>query len=271
MTDLITKVGEPGTLTTLQAPGKKIGATSVPLSSNVNWPSSLAVFFSMHRINVATGIAEPGSYTVWKGILNGSSVDNLELMVGVDQEYAPGEGVQVFIYITTTWANSLVDGILLQHNANGTHKKTPGFYAPTATIWEYAGATEPEGWKFAVGQYELKTDYPDLFAVIGATYNLVTDIDVLRFRFPNKKGRVGVGLDAADTDFNTLGKSGGEKSHILTAAEMQHDHTTNRALVHTSGGSWGVNAEKTGSATDVTSTAHNNLQPFTTVNYIIKT
>lgn len=276
ITDLITKVGEPGTLTTLQAPGKAKGATSILLSSPVNWPTITAVYFCMQRINIATGIAEPGSYTVWKGILNGSSIDSLELKYGDDQAYAPGEGVQVFIYITTTWANSLVDGILLQHNANGTHKKTPGFYAPTATIWEYAGSTEPEGWKFAAGQYELRTDYPDLFTVIGTTYNLVTDNDVLRFRFPNKKGRVGVGLDAADTDFNTLGKSGGQKD-VKTHMHGMGGGVNQWVSGGSPSGSIAANINQTGggfrvalSGTDFIGSGSTNMNPYLVTNYIIK-
>jgi len=35
-------------------------------------------------------------------------------------------------------------------------------------------------------------------------------------------GRVPVGVDTADTDFNTVEKVGGEKTHLLTAAEMPH-------------------------------------------------
>jgi len=41
-------------------------------------------------------------------------------------------------------------------------------------------------------------------------------------------GRVLVGLDAAQTEFNALGKTGGAKTHTLTTAEMpSHNHTQN--------------------------------------------
>lgn len=40
------------------------------------------------------------------------------------------------------------------------------------------------------------------------------------------KGRVMVCIDEADTDFNTVGKTTGEKKHTLTIAEMpNHTHT----------------------------------------------
>lgn len=43
-------------------------------------------------------------------------------------------------------------------------------------------------------------------------------------------GRVPVGVDTSDTDFNTVEKTGGEKKHLLTAAESGlpgHNHTQN--------------------------------------------
>lgn len=49
-------------------------------------------------------------------------------------------------------------------------------------------------------------------------------------------GRVPVGVDASDTDFNTVEKIGGAKKHTLTAAESglpAHNHTQN-AHTHTS-------------------------------------
>lgn len=44
---------------------------------------------------------------------------------------------------------------------------------------------------------------------------------------PNLKGRFIVGYDPADPDYNAIGKTGGEKAHLLTQAEMPaHSHQT---------------------------------------------
>ena len=44
-------------------------------------------------------------------------------------------------------------------------------------------------------------------------------------------GRVPVGIDSTQTEFNTLGKTGGEKTHKLTINEMpSHTHTANRLV-----------------------------------------
>jgi microcystin-dependent protein len=109
------------------------------------------------------------------------------------------------------------------------------------------------------------SSYPELAAVVGANV-------------PNLKGRVPVGRDTAQTEFDALGETGGAKTHTLTTGEMP-------AHTHTAGS--GQNAfsfqRGTGSLVSIhshfeaatTSTgsgeAHNNLQPYVVINYIIKT
>jgi len=89
-------------------------------------------------------------------------------------------------------------------------------------------------------------------------------------------GKVLVGIDSGDTDFDTVGETGGEKSHALSAAEgPTHGHTYDLELgAATSIGTAPYNpAAGDGTLYDnyaVTSnagsgTAHNNLQPFIVV------
>lgn len=85
-------------------------------------------------------------------------------------------------------------------------------------------------------------------------------------------GRVIVGIDAGQTEFDTLNETGGEKTHLLTAAESglpAHNHSLNTYNDGTSGTvaksasannpTGGVTG--TNSAADASS-AHNNLQPY---------
>ena len=88
------------------------------------------------------------------------------------------------------------------------------------------------------------------------------------------EGRVPVGVDTTQTEFNTVGKTGGEKTHKLTINEMpEHQHKlslTNYGSEVASGVNWGNNGvKKYAYSKDMIEpvggdTAHNNLQPYIT-------
>lgn len=91
-------------------------------------------------------------------------------------------------------------------------------------------------------------------------------------------GKVLVGVDTSQTEFNTVEKTGGEKTHQLTVDEMpSHSHnTTNHAGAGSgslSGGyNWGFNIGDYGTLGTESAGGdqpHNNLQPYTTV-YMFK-
>lgn len=98
------------------------------------------------------------------------------------------------------------------------------------------------------------------------------------------KGRTLVGIDEDDTDFATVDKTGGEKTHTLTVSEMpSHTHrsasSANGAIGDYFGGSNANYGIQHGSLTPANASyvinsnaagggsAHNNLQPYTTVYY----
>lgn len=84
-----------------------------------------------------------------------------------------------------------------------------GTDVPVGAICEYAGETIPEDYLQCDGSSLLRTDYPDLFNAIGTTHG---SVDSLHFNLPNIKSRTVVGLNSDDSDFNTLGKIGGNKT-----------------------------------------------------------
>lgn len=85
-------------------------------------------------------------------------------------------------------------------------------------------------------------------------------------------GRVIVGHDAGQTEFDTVEKTGGAKTHTLTTAEMpSHTHVENSNSATTGGlRGWaaGDTSTNTSTATDYSTAAtgggaaHNNLQPY---------
>lgn len=156
---------------------------------------------------------------------------------------------------------------------------------PVGTILPYSGSDLPEGYLLCDGAAVSRSFYSALFNVIGTTYGAGDGSTT--FNVPDLKGKVAVGQDTGDTTFDTLGETGGEKTHTLTTTEMpSHRHKLRRdgggVEVGISGGGASGNAfAGTWSTTNIYSGsvqaesiggggAHNNLQPFIVVKYIIK-
>ena len=157
---------------------------------------------------------------------------------------------------------------------------------PAGVISPFGGSSAPTNWLLCDGQAVSRSTYSVLFAAIGTAYG--TGNGSTTFNVPNLKGRVPVGRDSAQTEFDTLGETGGAKTHTLSTAEMpSHEHRLKmrQSDIEASGYGMGLGGgfldrvyinfsgfedrdylEATGSGS-----AHNNLQPYQVVNYIIKT
>lgn len=89
---------------------------------------------------------------------------------------------------------------------------------------QYAGTSIPERWMKCEGQTLSRTDYSELFSVIGTAYG--SGDGSTTFNLPNLEGRFPIGYKSSDTDFNMLGKKGGSKTHTQTENEIApHTHT----------------------------------------------
>lgn len=164
----------------------------------------------------------------------------------------------------------------------------------------YGGATAPSGWLLCQGQAVSRVTYANLFAAIGTAFGAGDGSTT--FNVPDGRGRtlIGSGQGSGLTN-RTLGQSGGEEAHALTAAEngphIHGDGTlgTNTAGDHAHAGGFsaassGVNDSgggsgpaNTGNAGDHThdvtgstgasgsGTPHNTMPPFFVGNWLIKT
>ena len=107
---------------------------------------------------------------------------------------------------------------------------------PHGTIYQFGGATAPTGYLLCQGQSVSTTTFATLFSVIGYTYGG----SGASFTIPDLRGRIPVGRDGSQTEFDLLGEVGGSKTHTLTESQLaSHNHST-PTHSHTFGG--GVNA-----------------------------
>lgn len=139
---------------------------------------------------------------------------------------------------------------------------------PVGMIFPYGDNTAPPGFIACDGGTLSASVYPELFAAIG--YNFGGSGD--DFNVPNLLNRVALGSGA---DFS-LGNTGGEQTHTLSEAEMPvHSHTipyTITTLVLEPGEVTALTpipllSANTGNAGG--GGAHNNLQPYQALNYVI--
>lgn len=253
-----------------------------------------------------------------------STVDGVALAVGDRVLHAPPGLTSTGIYVVTnvgtgangTWVRAsdattsaqfagaevaITSGTVFGGSRWGTTFKATDTVGTSAMWWDrlgdfpgmvklFAGSTPPTGWLLCDGASLTRASFAPLFAAIGTTYGAA---NAAVFSLPNLKGRVPVGVDAGQLEFDTLGEIGGAKTHTLVAGEMpSHTHVENtKALADSNtggvpGGDFIVNgggaqkritsqAVNGRSPENAASTggggAHNNLQPYIALNYIIKT
>jgi hypothetical protein len=169
----------------------------------------------------------------------------------------------------------------------------------------YVGVTPPSGWlllngdtfgNLSSGADHESADYEDLFLLFWASMadeqapvstgrGASASVDWLNAKtltLPDLRGRVVIGSGSgAGLTARTHGATGGEEAHLLTSAESGlRDHTHN---TEDNGGHYTINSGTSynvvssyGSGTGVTGgaqnavEAHNNMQPFLALTYVVK-
>ncbi len=133
--DFYKKVGA-NTVTTLAAPGKNLAATSINVGATTNYPTDTGIVVGI-RVVDSNGTIVPGTYSEWNGVVASSTAITIEStpVYGSDQVYTAGASTQVFLNVSSSLHNQLVDGVLVEHGQDGTHDATKvGMLAGTQTF-----------------------------------------------------------------------------------------------------------------------------------------
>ena len=166
------------------------------------------------------------------------------------------------------------------------------------TIVPYAGSSEPsDGWLICDGRSVEQAEYSALFQIIGTTYG--SGSGSTTFSLPDLRGRFPLGLDnmgrgsanvVTATKADELGGVAGSEDHTLSVAEMprhrhepdQNDDNERRFSVIEGGGGRFYHHTSSHSHTGIIGNeryteytggggSHNNMPPYMSLNYLIKT
>lgn len=117
---------------------------------------------------------------------------------------------------------------------------------------------------FPIGQIVIKGDNEDYSNWLGFTWERTA------------VGKVLVGIDSSDTDFDTIGKTGGEKKHTLSIYELPEKIPVNYGNIsggtdvvisNTAVGLGGVKSGQANMNLQNTAKPHNIVQPYQVVAY----
>lgn len=159
---------------------------------------------------------------------------------------------------------------------------------PVGAIMPFGSDTVPENWLLCNGQAVSRTEYAQLFNTIGTAFGQGDGFTT--FNLPDLRDRVPIGKDTNDTDFDTLGKTGGAKSNSYN---FNHTHAVRygftspyingNGTAYTNGGTipqsviashdsaWSnVNTPSVGTKQILNNKEISTVQPSLATNYIIK-
>ncbi|WP_270739549.1 phage tail protein [Massilioclostridium coli] len=144
------------------------------------------------------------------------------------------------------------------------------------SILVWTTSTAPTGWLLCNGSSVSRTTYSALYNKITTKYG--SGNGSTTFTLPNLKGRVPVGVGSSP--FTSLGNNGGSTSVTLTVSQIpQHNHGqvvtagengTSTRIDYAGDGAGNIYTQGAKSENTGGGSSHTNLQPYLTVNYIIK-
>lgn len=211
---------------TLSAPTVKIGTSNATITWYPAWTASGG--FSGTAISSWSSVADG---TTLYGKITNTLSSNSAYTINITPNTSKGAGTLTSITLPKSFY--LLVGRPGGHGL-GIGKKPEGDYLDVdldgyfnnllvvknlvGEIKAYAGSTVPTGWLLCDGREVAVSSYPLLYAAIGNLWGTPSDSN--HFVLPNLNGKIPVGYDSTDTDFDTVGESGGVKTHTHTTGDF---------------------------------------------------
>lgn len=112
----------------MSVPGYTVGDTSITVGSTSNWPTDTGLTFAIDQAQVVNGVEVQvaGTYNEYVGtVASGTSVSNVSWATGSgNRNYSAGALTRVYIPVSATRENRIVDWGLAHANQDGTLKTT---------------------------------------------------------------------------------------------------------------------------------------------------
>lgn len=214
-------------LPTTLASQKVSGASSMSLVAATGWSTATVIFGLLYQVNAA-GVLVPGSVLSWKGILSGTTVGSLTIRGGTDATYPAGSIVQV--QGTDAWADDLMTGLAVEHNANGTHGAitstgatltTPTIISPAKQGIDTGFVGVTDSWAYAsantiiIPSNSMPYDIGDILTFVQSTTTKYFVITVVTSTLLTVVGLGGAVV--ANTGISAIGYSKGRNPHGAVA------------------------------------------------------
>lgn len=136
--NLLLKIGDPGSATTLDA-NYTAGDTTVTVASTANWTTTgEGVIFAMDMAEVVNGVERQiaGTYNEFEGtVASATSITNVDWVRGAgDTDYDAGALTRVYIPVSAERENRIVDWGSVDHSLNGTHEIASNYDPSNPTL-----------------------------------------------------------------------------------------------------------------------------------------
>jgi len=264
-------------------------ATNLPTSRNLQLPvvpnvSDPAMKIWLQSVKMAIEQTHRGNFA--NDALIRDDLDTLTTTVGTmpvtfaaltDVDVTGVATGDVLSFDGTDWRfiAASADGLVLTTHSN-TGAPSWGGAVPVGCVLTWAASTAPTSYLLCDGaSYTTAAPYNLLWTAIGSAYGAA---DAAHFYVPNCKGRIPVGAGQGETYLNGSGTTG--STFVLAASSgmeksvLVNSNMANLVLFNTWSGAPANVAIGTGASlawyTTTGGVAHNNMQPYIVMNYIIK-